>query len=92
MTYVELHNMFRTHQRKVPSAPIPFDDIVALQNDQVMYVPDDNYMNPSSVSSMRPTERLLQSPCYIGLARTGRGTAPATEETGIYQSFSGLAN
>ena len=39
-TCVELHNILRTHQVGVDGAPIPADDIVALQNEQVVYVPD----------------------------------------------------
>ena len=40
--------MLRTHQGGADRAPTPGDDIVALQNEQVVYVKDDNYRNPST--------------------------------------------
>ena len=39
--------MLRTHQGKVERATSPANDVAALQNEQVVYVPDDNYRNPS---------------------------------------------
>ena len=56
--------MLRTHQGRANRATIPADDIAVLQNEQVVYVPDDNHRNYSrdiSQTSARPTERLLQS-------------------------------
>ena len=44
---VVLHNMLRTHQGRADRAPTPADEITALQNEQVVYVPDDNYRNHS---------------------------------------------
>ena len=44
-TCVVLHNMLRTRQGR---APTPANDVPALQSEQVVYVPIDNYMNPSS--------------------------------------------
>ena len=38
--------MLRTHQDRPDRAHIPADDIAALQNEQVVYVPDKNYWNP----------------------------------------------
>ena len=38
-----LHNMLRTHQGEANRAP----DVVALQNYQVVYVPDGCHRNPS---------------------------------------------
>ena len=46
LTYVVLHKMLRIHQGGTNRAPTPANDIVALQNKQVVYVPDDNYRNP----------------------------------------------
>ena len=46
-TCVVLHNMLRTHQGRPGRAPTPANDVVALQNKQVVYVPDDNYRSPS---------------------------------------------
>ena len=43
---VVLHNMLRTHQARADRAPTTGNDIVALQNGQVVYVPDANYRNP----------------------------------------------
>ena len=43
---VVLHNMPRTQQGRPDMAPTSTDDIATLQNEQVLYVPDDNYRNP----------------------------------------------
>ena len=37
-----LHNMLKTHQGGADRAQIPANDVAALQNEQVVYVPDDN--------------------------------------------------
>ena len=42
LTCVVLHNMLRTHQGGADRAPTPANDVVALQNEQMVYVPDDN--------------------------------------------------
>ena len=42
-TCVVLHNMLRTHQGGADRAPTPANDVVALQNEQVVYVPKENY-------------------------------------------------
>ena len=46
LTFLVLHNMLRTHQGGAEGAPTPSDDIADLENEEVMYVPDDNYRNP----------------------------------------------
>ena len=46
-TCVVLHNMLRTHQGGADRAPNPANDVVALQNEQAVYVPQENYRNPS---------------------------------------------
>ena len=38
--------MLRIHQEGAYRAPIPANDVAALLNEQVVYVPDDNYKNP----------------------------------------------
>ena len=38
--------MLRTHQGGPDRAPTPANDVAALQNEQVVYVPDDNCRNP----------------------------------------------
>ena len=43
---VVLHNMLKTHQGGTDRAPTTSDDIAALQNEKVVYVPEDNYRNP----------------------------------------------
>ena len=48
LTCVVLHNMLRTHRGTADRAPTPASDVAALQNEQVVYVPDDNYRNPFS--------------------------------------------
>ena len=46
LTSMVLHNMLRAHQGRAWRAPTPANDVAALQNEQVVYVPDDNYRNP----------------------------------------------
>ena len=46
-TCVVLHNMLRTHQGGADRALTPTNDVVAQQNEQVVYVPYENYRNPS---------------------------------------------
>ena len=42
-----LHNILRTHQGGGDRAPIPANDVAALQNEEVVHVPNENYRNPS---------------------------------------------
>ena len=61
--------MLRTHQSREDRASTPADDIADLQNEHVVYVPDDNYRNPlREAKHQRPTERLPQSSWCIGWA------------------------
>ena len=46
-TCVVLHNMLRTHHDGADRAPAPENDVAAQQNEQVVYVPNENYRNPS---------------------------------------------
>ena len=39
--------MLRTHQGRADRASIPANDVAALQNKQVVYLPNENYRNPS---------------------------------------------
>ena len=48
LTFAVFHNMLRTHQGGTDREPTPSDDIAALQSEQVVYVPEDNYRNPST--------------------------------------------
>ena len=43
---VLLYNVVRTNQGRVVRAPTTANDVAALQNEQVVYVSDDNYRNP----------------------------------------------
>ena len=45
-TCVVWHKMLRTHQGRAERAPTQANDVATLQNEQVVYVPDDNYRNP----------------------------------------------
>ena len=45
MTCVGLHNMLRTHQGGVVREPAQPDDVVAIANKPVVYVPDENCIN-----------------------------------------------
>ena len=47
LTCVVLHNMLRAHQGGASRAATPEEDIAALKTEQVVYVPDDHYRNPS---------------------------------------------
>ena len=42
---VVLHNMLRTHQNRAGRSPTAANDVAVLQNEQVVYVPNDNYSN-----------------------------------------------
>ena len=45
---VILHNMMRTHQGGADRAPtLAKNDVAALQNELVVYIPNENYRNPS---------------------------------------------
>ena len=46
-TCVVLHNMLRTHQGRADRATTPANDVAVLQIEQVVYVPNENYRNPS---------------------------------------------
>ena len=41
-TFVVLHNMLRTHQHGTDRSPNPANNVAAIQNEQVMYVPNEN--------------------------------------------------
>ena len=47
-TCVVLHNMMTTHLGGADRAPTPGNNVVAQQNEQEVYVPNENYRNPSS--------------------------------------------
>ena len=47
-----------THQGRADRAPTPANDVAALQNEQVVYVPNKNYRNPLRESKHR--QELLQ--------------------------------
>ena len=46
LTCVVLHNILKTHQGGADRPPTPANDVAPLQNQQVVYLPDDN-CNPS---------------------------------------------
>ena len=46
-TCVVLHNMLRTHQCMADRTPTLGNDAAAQQNEQVVYMPNENYRNPS---------------------------------------------
>ena len=48
--YVMLYNMLRTHQGEAHRVPTPE---AALQNEQVVYLSNDNYRNPSRVARLQ---------------------------------------
>ena len=46
-TCVVLHNMMRTHEGGPDRKPTPGNDVEAQQNEQAVYVLNENYRNPS---------------------------------------------
>ena len=46
-TCVVLHNMLRTHLGKEDREPTSGNDAAAQQNERAVYVPNENYRNPS---------------------------------------------
>ena len=64
--------MLRTHHSGADRAPIPANDVVALQNEQVVYVPIENYRNPSCEAEHQ-REVLKDSFNHVG-HWLGRGT------------------
>ena len=46
LTYTVIHNMLRTHQDRLDRAATPADDIEAMENEALVYVPDENCRNP----------------------------------------------
>ena len=68
-TCVMLHNMLRSHQDGTGRALISANDVAALRNEQVVYVPDNRQESfEGGITSRGPTERLLQSCGHIGRA------------------------
>ena len=43
---VVLHNMLRAQQDRADRVPTPGKDVAAEQNEQAVYVPNENYRNP----------------------------------------------
>ena len=57
-----------THQSRLDRAPTPADDIAAIANEPVVYVPDENCRNP--LREAKHQRELLQDYFYHGaLAR-----------------------
>ena len=46
-TCVVLHNMLRTHKGRAGRAPTQENDVAVLQNEQAVYMPNENFRNPS---------------------------------------------
>ena len=94
---VVLHNMLRTHQGGEDTALTPANDVTALQNEQAVYVPNENYRNPSREAS-HPRKLLKDYISHMGALAWQEDRSemcqPTTlgAEAGIYQSFSGLPN
>ena len=73
-TCVVLHNMLRTHQGRADRAPTPANDVAALQNKQVVYVPKDNYRNPLREAKLQ--RDLLKTTSIMWEHWPGRRTEP----------------
>ena len=97
ITCMVFHNMLRTHKGGADRAPTPGNDLVVQQNEQMVYVPNENYRNPSR--DARNQQELLKDTSITWGHWLGRRTGsemcqPTTlgTEAVIYQSFSGLTN
>ena len=96
-TFLVVHNMLRKHQGGANRAPTIGNDVAALQNEEVVHMPENNYGNPSREGKhQRPTKGLLQSHGALAWQRKRskmcQPTTLGAEEAGTYQSFSGLPN
>ena len=58
LTYVVLYNMLRTHQGRADRVPTQANYVVALQNEQVANVPDNNHWK--SLREAKHQEDLLK--------------------------------
>ena len=87
-TCVVLHKMLRTHQGGAHRSPTPGNDVVAQQNEQVVYVPNENDRNPSREAKHQ------REPLNEYINHMGEFCQPTTlgAEAGIDQSFSGQTN
>ena len=45
-THMVLHSMLRTHQGEADNKPTPATYVAAQQNEQAVYMPNENYRNP----------------------------------------------
>ena len=92
---VVLHKMLWTYQDRADMAPTPGNDVAAEQNEQVLYVQNENYRNPSrkpNINKNYSRTTLITWGHWLG-RRTGSNMRQPTTlgaEAGIYQSFSGL--
>ena len=62
-----MHNMTRTHQGGADRAPTAKNDVATQHNEQEVYVPNENYRNPSKQAKHQ--RELLQSSggiSYVG--------------------------
>ena len=78
-TCVVLHKMMRIHQGGGDRAPTPANDVAALRNEQVVYVPNEN--NRTGGQGLR----------CINQQPWGQKLASISPQD-YYQSFSGLTN
>ena len=98
-TCVVLYNMLRTQPGSADRAPTQANDVAAPPNEQVVYVPNDNYRNPSR-EAKHQRELLKDYFNHMGRidwagqdsegAEMCQPTTPGSEEAGIHQSFLGL--
>ena len=83
------------HAEDTLRAPTPANDVAAQQNEQAVYVSNENYRNPSR-EAQHQQEQVIDHFNYVG-ALAGRMTGSEMcqptkleAEAGIYQSFCGL--
>ena len=90
-TCLVMYNMLRTHQGRADRASTPINNAVAIENEQAVYVPNENYRNPSREGKYQQ-ELLKDYFNHVGhwLGRSkGSGMCQPTTlgaEAGIYQS------
>ena len=95
-TWVVLHNMLRTDLGRAHRAHNLENNVVAIQNEQVVHVPDDNYRNPSR-EAKHQQDLVKKYFNHVGaLAGQGAGSEMGvtlgTEEADNYYSHAAVAN
>ena len=88
---VVLHNMLKTPQGGANRAPTPANDVSAQQNEQAVYVINENCRNPLR-EAKHQQEVLKDYFNHVSTNNLGQKPAPISPFQDYYQSFSALTN